>query len=77
MGRRLLGVTDRQGTDTLGAGRIAVAMKKAGVKEADEMRKVRSLGLERVRLPESPESESDRLDWLKATAVFMRCIAAE
>ena len=40
------------GTDTLGADRIVEGLKKAGVKEVDDVREVRSLGLEMVRLPE-------------------------
>jgi len=47
-----LSITDQMGTDTLDAGKIVDALKKAGVKEVDEVREVRSLGLEMVRLPE-------------------------
>jgi len=55
--RRRPGITDRQGTDTLGAGRIPETMKKTGVREVDdEVRKIRSLGFEMVRLP-IPENE--------------------
>lgn len=47
-----ISITDQLGTDTLGADRIVDALKKAGVKEVDDVREVRSLGLEMVRLPE-------------------------
>ena len=46
-----LSITDQIGTDMLNAESIVEAMKKAGVKEVDEVREVRSLGLEMVRLP--------------------------
>jgi hypothetical protein len=36
----------------LGAGRIPETMTKTGVRDVDEVGVVRSLGLERVRLPE-------------------------
>ena len=48
----ILGITDQLGTDTLDAGRIIDALKKAGVKEVAEEREIRSLGLEMLRLPE-------------------------
>jgi len=47
-----LSITDQLGTDTLGADRIVAALKEAGVREVDEIREMRSLGLEIVRLPE-------------------------
>jgi hypothetical protein len=47
----IIGITDQLGTDTLDAGRIIDALKKAGVKEVDDVREVRSLGLEMLRLP--------------------------
>ena len=47
-----ISITDQLGTDTLGADRIVGALTKAGVKEVDDVREVRSLGLEMVRLPE-------------------------
>lgn len=47
-----ISITDQMGTDMLGAEKIVEAMKKAGVKEVDEVREMRSLGLEMVRLPE-------------------------
>jgi hypothetical protein len=47
-----ISITDQLGTDTLDADRIVDALKKAGVREVDEVREVRSLGLEMVRLPE-------------------------
>jgi hypothetical protein len=46
-----ISITDQMGTDALDAGKIVGALKKAGVKEVDEVREVRSLGLEMVRLP--------------------------
>ena len=46
-----LSITDQIGTDMLNAGSIVEALKKAGVKEVDDVREVRSLGLEMVRLP--------------------------
>ena len=48
-----ISITDQLGTDTLGADRIVGALKKAGVKEVDDVREVRSMGLEMVRLPET------------------------
>ncbi len=48
----IIGITDQMGTDTLGAGKIMDALKKAGVKEIAEERQIRSLGLEIMRLPE-------------------------
>lgn len=47
-----ISITDQLGTDTLDADRIVDALKKAGVREVDDVREVRSLGLEMVRLPE-------------------------
>jgi hypothetical protein len=47
-----ISITDQLGTDTLGADKIVGALKKAGVKEVDDVREVRSLGLEMVRLPD-------------------------
>jgi hypothetical protein len=47
-----LSITDQLGTDMIGAGTIVKALKKAGVREVDEVRELRSLGLETVRLPE-------------------------
>ena len=47
-----ISITDQLGTDTLGADRIVGALKKAGVRDVDDVREVRSLGLEMVRLPE-------------------------
>jgi len=47
-----ISITDQLGTDTLNADRIVDALKKAGVREVDDVREVRSLGLEMVRLPE-------------------------
>jgi hypothetical protein len=48
----IIGITDQLGTDTLDAGRIIDALKKAGVKEVAEEREIRSMGLEMLRLPE-------------------------
>jgi len=48
-----LGITDQLGTDMIGADAIVKALKKAGVREVDEVREIRSLGLEMVRLPEA------------------------
>ncbi len=48
----IIGIADQLGTDTLDAGRIIDALKKAGVKEVAEEREVRSMGLEMMRLPE-------------------------
>jgi hypothetical protein len=45
-------MTERRGTVAPGADRIVGALKKAGVKEVDDVREVRSPGLEMVRLPE-------------------------
>jgi hypothetical protein len=45
-------MTERRGTVAPGADRIVGALKKAGVKEVDDVREVRSPGLETVRLPE-------------------------
>jgi len=50
----IIGITDQMGTDTLDAGKIIEALKKAGVKEVAEEREIRSMGLEMMRLPESP-----------------------
>ncbi|OPY08107.1 MAG: hypothetical protein A4E67_01056 [Syntrophaceae bacterium PtaB.Bin038] len=47
-----LGITDQLGTDMIGADAIVDALRKAGVREVDEVREIRSLGLEMVRLPE-------------------------
>jgi hypothetical protein len=47
-----ISMTDQMGTDTLDAGKMVDALKKAHVKEVEEVREVRSLGLEMVRLPE-------------------------
>ena len=47
-----LGITDQLGTDMIGADAIVKALRKAGVREVDEVREIRSLGLEMVRLPE-------------------------
>jgi len=52
-GDLFISITDQMGTDMLGAGKIVEAMKKAGVNEMEEVREVRSLGLEMVRLPET------------------------
>jgi hypothetical protein len=46
-----ISITDQLGTDTLGADKIVGALKNAGVREEDDVREVRSLGLEMVRLP--------------------------
>jgi len=51
-GEIFLGITDQLGTDMIGADAIVKALKKAGVREVDEVREIRSLGLEMVRLPE-------------------------
>jgi len=48
-----ISVTDQLGTDMIGADAIVKALKKAGVREVDEVRELRSLGLEMVRLPET------------------------
>ena len=48
----IIGITDQLGTDTLDAGKIIGALKKAGVKEVAEEREIRSMGLEMLRLPE-------------------------
>jgi hypothetical protein len=48
----IIGIADQLGTDTLDAGRIIGALKKAGVKEVEEEREIRSMGLEMLRLPE-------------------------
>lgn len=48
-----ISITDQLGTDTLGADEIVGALQKAGVREVDEVKEIRSLGLEMVRLPES------------------------
>jgi hypothetical protein len=48
----IIGIADQLGTDTLDAGRIIDALKKASVKEVAEEREVRSMGLEMMRLPE-------------------------
>ncbi len=48
-----LGITDQLGTDMIGADAIVKALRKAGVREVDEVREIRSLGLEMVRLPEA------------------------
>jgi len=48
-----LGITDQLGTDMIGADAIVDALRKAGVREVDDVREVRSLGLEMVRLPEA------------------------
>jgi len=48
----IIGITDQLGTNTLDAGKIIGALKKAGVKEVAEEREIRSLGLEMLRLPE-------------------------
>jgi hypothetical protein len=48
----IIGIADQLGTDTLDAGRIIDALKKAGVKEVAEEREIRSMGLEMLRLPE-------------------------
>jgi len=48
-----ISVTDQLGTDMIGAEAIVKALKKAGVREVDEVRELRSLGLEMVRLPEA------------------------
>jgi len=51
-GELFLGITDQLGTDMIGADTIVKALKKAGVREVEEVREIRSLGLEMVRLPE-------------------------
>jgi len=48
-----LGITDQLGTDMIGADAIVKALRKAGVREVDDVREIRSLGLEMVRLPEA------------------------
>ncbi len=47
-----LGITDQSGTNTISAEAIVKALQKAGVREVDEVREIRSMGLETVRLPE-------------------------
>jgi hypothetical protein len=49
----IIGIADQLGTDTLDAGKIIGALKKAGVKEVAEEREIRSMGLEMLRLPEA------------------------
>lgn len=46
-----ISITDQMGTDMLNAQHIIDFLKKAGVKEVTEVREIRSLGLELVRLP--------------------------
>ena len=49
----IIGITDQLGTDTLNAGKIVEALKKARVNEVADEREVRSLGLEMLRLPDA------------------------
>jgi hypothetical protein len=50
-GDLFINITDQMGTEMLNAKHIIGKLKKSGVKEMEEMREIRSLGLEIVRLP--------------------------
>jgi len=47
----LVSITDQLGQDMIGAGGIVEALEKAGVRRIDEVREVRGVGLEVLRLP--------------------------
>jgi hypothetical protein len=46
-----IGITDQMGTDMINGQHIINTLKKSGIKEIEEIREIRSLGLEIVRLP--------------------------